>query len=375
MLETIREYGLEQLQATGEVEEAHDRHARFYLALAQQAAEGLVGHGQEAWLDRLETEHRNLQAAVTWAAATDPEIALTLVGALHLFWIARGYVGEGRATLERVLSLRETRHHPARVAALQAAVRILWVQGNYQDAYGYAEEWLALARERDDQTALAWALHDLGRLRVAMDTRAEVDGQVLLEQSLTRFRTRGDAHGTASALNYLGEAARYRGDYKRAIARYEESLPAFRALGEGVGIITVLLNWGAASRALGEPAQARELYREALTAAHALADPEGIGYAVAGVAGLAVDGGHLVAAARLLGVTNGTCAALGTVMEPADRTQVECDTAAARSRLSDQAFTAAWEAGRALSLDDAVAEALALADELTVVAAIPLGTA
>jgi tetratricopeptide (TPR) repeat protein len=292
----------------------------------------------------------------------DPEIALQLVGALHLFWIARGYVSEGRASVERALAMGNARHHPARTKALQAAVRLLWVQGNYREAHDLAAEWLDLARARGDQAGIAWALHDLGRLAVAVDDPDSTEGEPLLAESLTLFRTLGDEYGIASALNYLGEAARYRGDHERAVTRYEESLPAFRALGERVGVLTVLLNLGAVSRARGESFRAQALYREAIAVARELADPEGIAYGLAGLGGLAVDDGDATAAARLFGATTATCTSLGTVMEPADRAQLERDAAVARNRLGEAAFAQAWKDGHGLSLDQAVAEALAAAD-------------
>ena len=98
--------------------------------------------------------------------------------------------------------------------------------------------------------------------------------------------------------------------------------------------------------------------------ARELADPEGVAYGLAGLGGLAVDGGDATAATRVFGATTATCSSIGTVMEPADRAQLERDAALARSQLDETAFARAWEEGHELSLGQAVAEALAVADHV-----------
>ncbi len=105
MLETIREYGLEQLTASGEAAAIQRRHTAWYLALAERAAPELYGGpNQLPWLNRLEAEHDNLRSALRWALASHPATALRLGGSLFWFWYVRGHLSEGRRWLEQALA-------------------------------------------------------------------------------------------------------------------------------------------------------------------------------------------------------------------------------------------------------------------------------
>jgi predicted ATPase len=150
MLETIREYALEQLRAAGEDKEIGDRHARFYAALVEQAEPKLTGADQARWLDRLEAEHANLQAALRWTSQTgDTELALLLAARLWRFWQLRGHFAEGRRWLEETLATEESASM-ARAKALIGLAGLCYWQGDWdaaEAAYGQARE---LAKGLDD---------------------------------------------------------------------------------------------------------------------------------------------------------------------------------------------------------------------------------
>jgi len=113
MLETIREYAAERFEASGDAETWRRRHAEYYLALAEQAAPELTGPRQASWLERLEWEHDNLRAALSWALErSEAELGLGLAAALARFWELRGHLSEGQEWLERALS-QCTGHRPA----------------------------------------------------------------------------------------------------------------------------------------------------------------------------------------------------------------------------------------------------------------------
>ena len=133
-------------------------------------------------------------------------------------------------------------------------------------------------------------------------------------------------------------------------------------MGDRVGLGTALANLGATARARGEPSWAEAYFREALGTQREIGELEGIVYTLNGLAGVALDRGRTERAARLLGAAAALADATGVVVEPIDREQVEQDTAAARDRLGEGAFAAAWEAGRALALGAALAEAVAADD-------------
>jgi predicted ATPase/DNA-binding SARP family transcriptional activator len=143
MLETIREYALEQLRAAGEDDEIGGRHARFYAALLERAEPKLTGADQARWLDRLEAEHANLQAALRWASQTgDTDLALLMAARLWRFWQLRGHFAEGRRWLEEVLATEESTSM-ARAKALIGLAGLCYWQGDWdaaEAAYGRARE-------------------------------------------------------------------------------------------------------------------------------------------------------------------------------------------------------------------------------------------
>jgi hypothetical protein len=161
MLETIREFGLEELASKGELEAAREAHARYVLRLAEQAESELEGPGQGAWIDRLEEEHRNLNAALACALDTqNGELGLKMTGALWPFWEVRGYFGEGRTWTERMLTLDGP---PAlRARTLTGAGTMAWYQGDYERAHTLHDEALAIYHEIGDGRGIAFAQVSLG---------------------------------------------------------------------------------------------------------------------------------------------------------------------------------------------------------------------
>ena len=125
MLETIREYGLECLTASGEEPAVRRAHADYYLALAEAAEPALTGPEQATWLDRLEAEHDNLRAALRWAEESgEAEIGLRLAGAFCQFWLMRGYLREGQELADAASAPR--RPHTARHGRRRSRGRDIW---------------------------------------------------------------------------------------------------------------------------------------------------------------------------------------------------------------------------------------------------------
>jgi predicted ATPase len=167
MLATIREYGLEVLASSGEMESTRQAHAHYYLALAEQAELELGGPQQAVWLDRLEREHDNLRGALQWSLEQGEtqhsmEMAMRLGGALRLFWWGRGHWSEGRSFLERALAASEGIEAPVRAKALFAAGNLAFIQSDYERAEPLCQESLVLYRELEDQPGIAFALSLLG---------------------------------------------------------------------------------------------------------------------------------------------------------------------------------------------------------------------
>lgn len=191
MLETTREYATERLEASGEAGEIRRRQAETYLALAEEAGQVLSGPQQIEWLERLEREHDNLRAVLTWLQATnETDRTLRLVSALSHLWTIHGHLTEGRRWLEAALAAGGT-DSSARVAALTGLGGILRFQGDWRGAQRCYQEVLALARETGDRRRVAGCLQELGivQLNVGDGRRAHA----LLEESLAVSRELAEA--------------------------------------------------------------------------------------------------------------------------------------------------------------------------------------
>jgi tetratricopeptide (TPR) repeat protein len=279
MLEPVRQYALERLEHSDEAEEARQRHAEYYLALAEQAEPKLWGPRQVAWLNRLEQEHGNLLAVLQWARETgDVEIGLRLAGSLGWFWWTRGYLEEGRRWAEEFLEENDASDHPVggtvRAKALHGMGQLAFGKGDLARAVELFEESLALYRESGDEGGVAIVIVQLGQIA---RTRGEHGRAVALsDEGLVLSRKLGDRMGAAIALNTLGCVERQRGDAESAMARHEESLALFGELGHERAVAYTLTNLGLATLERGEFERALALHEEGLALYERLGDKTGM---------------------------------------------------------------------------------------------------
>jgi predicted ATPase/DNA-binding CsgD family transcriptional regulator len=275
MLETLREFGWECLERQGELEAARRAHARYYLALAEQAEPHLLDPEQLLWLDRLERDLDNLrailQAGIT-GGTEEREVALRLGAALQFFWIGRGHLHEGRGFLERLLRRTVAASAPVRLRGLSALEAILLNQGDTRGFEPVADEALALAQKQGDQRQVARALILRG-VAMMQERRDYAQAQACLEEALTLGRVFGDRLLIAVALMSLGRLALYRQDAPQAIAWYEESLIQWRAMGTKLQTIMVLVVLAQAELSQGHAARARTLLEESLALYQAHGNP------------------------------------------------------------------------------------------------------
>jgi predicted ATPase len=236
MLDTIREFALHSLGGAGEAQRARTAHADLFLALSELAEPHLTGPDQAAWFDRLEIEHDNLRAALSWTQADgDLDRALRLGCALWRFWVARGHLREGRDRLQRLLALPGAEERTLlRARVLNAAATVTHETSDFSGARPLVEESLAIAREHGDRPLTALVLNNLAWLLVWIGEQDTVDA--VCEDALALNRERGDPRGVAIALHNLGWLLTFRGDYERARALHEESLGWRRVHGDQRGI-------------------------------------------------------------------------------------------------------------------------------------------
>jgi non-specific serine/threonine protein kinase len=366
MLETVREFGLEQLADTGEQGMVRGRHAAWCLALAERAAEALDGPLRGAWLGRLEAEHDNLRAALAWFDRTgDASGLLRLAGFLWRFWYFRGHVSEGRAWGERALAgAADEPASNALARALLGVGALRWQSGETDTAAVPLQEALTLYRAQGDRTGTAWTLNVLGCL---ISDNGDLDrGVDHLREALAIFIELGDTVGRAQVEGNLAEDAFVRGDFALAAQRLEAVLALQREIGDTAGAMRALTYLGNAVLGQGDLARAHTLLAQAATALLTTGYVQAVPDALRGLARAASGWGDATRAATVFGAEEALRSRLGVLLPPAvHRGWLERDVAALRQALGDAAFTAAWEAGRALSLGDAVALAAAPVDPTT----------
>jgi predicted ATPase/DNA-binding CsgD family transcriptional regulator len=368
MLETIREYGLEQLAASGETDAIHRHHASFFLALAEAIALGVVPDEQGVGLARLLVEQANFRSALAWSQHDDAgtEILLRLAGALREFWVMTGLWSEGRHWLGVALArTTATERTVTRAAALLNASCMAVMQGDSAPALIWLAEGMAIAEEQGAQVYVAYAHTTLGWI-----AHGQQDYALAIachRESLAIRRALGNKILIASALVHLGGVLYSQHDYAGAQSLYEESLALVQELGAEWDIADVLHYLGQVKQRQGESTRAWALFRESLARWHALGtfQWEGVAECLEGLADLCIIQRQFEAAACLFGAAEALRDGLGAAPPPVSRTSAEDKLAALPAHLNAATFVAAWAEGRTLTPEQAVAYALTLPDILT----------
>jgi predicted ATPase/DNA-binding XRE family transcriptional regulator len=292
MLETIREYGLEQLERSGEAEATRRAHAHYYLQLVERSERQLWGAAQEQALNRLEQEHDNLRLALAWHMAQDEgaEPALWMAGCLWRFWDMRGHWTEGQRWLEQALSRRASAAPARRWLALHGAGNMSLSLGEYARAKAYYEESLAVTQQLGVQFGIANSLVNLSMVTLYQGDLPEAIR--LQEQALAIHSAVGNKIGKALALHNLADMLVQAGDYDRAAAFAEESLAYCKELGDGLGIAWALHDLGLLAHRHGASERARALLEECRTSYNKLGSKNDLARALNDLGELAADQGQ-----------------------------------------------------------------------------------
>jgi predicted ATPase/DNA-binding CsgD family transcriptional regulator len=303
MLETLREYGLEALASAGEAQATHEAHALYYLALAEQAEPHFTGPQQAIWFDRLEREHDNLRAALQWFVEPEGdrqrgEMALRLGTVLEEFWVIRGYYNEGRAFLERALTVRGGVSAVLLAEAFATAARLALNQYDMERGEVLCKESLALYRTLGDKSGIALSLHRLAG--VAWVKNYPTVARSLNEEALALWKEVGDKKHVAFALTWWGYRASQQGEYERALALCEEGLALHRELESKIGTADSL---GQLAYVLymsqSNPTRVRPLLAEALALCREVGDKMGIAHSQRLAAQIALSQGNTTIARSL----------------------------------------------------------------------------
>jgi predicted ATPase/DNA-binding CsgD family transcriptional regulator len=278
MLETIREFALERLEASGGAAAVRERHAAFYRALAETAAPELLQPGQAACLDRLEPERHDLDAALEWYSTREPVTGLRMTTQLAPLWRLRGPFQTGWGWLRRALTAAPDAPAGLRALALQQAGELAFRLGDHVAASRSLEEAVIRWRDAGLDTDAAHSLHLLGTLAHRHEDYPRA--VALYEEALEVWRAADDRWGIAISLHTLGVVADERGDSSRAAALYEEALEVWRDTADTMGVAVSLDALGGLARARGDYARAAALYEEALALKRRLGDQLAIAFSL-----------------------------------------------------------------------------------------------
>lgn len=275
LLDTIREFGLERLSASGEDWATKRAHAAYCLVLAEEYAALAVDPARTEWVNLFELENDNFRAALEWLIQTgNAEWGMRLGAALFQFWDTREYLTEARARLAKLLKLDGAKPRTnTRARVLFSAGVLAGEQGDYASACALVEESLDISRELSDARGAGIALNALATL--ARDRGDLAPSRALFEESLEVWRNLGDRVLVARSLSNLANVVKLQGDYVLARSLFEECLSIFRELGDRTGMAWSLNYEGDVAREQSETAVARALYQESLAIFKELGDKWG----------------------------------------------------------------------------------------------------
>ena len=288
LLETVRQYARDRLAESGTESAWRAAHCRYFLRVAEEAAEKLKGPDQVSWLQRLETEHDNLRAALDFCLYA-PEGALSglqLAGDLQQFWWLHGHWSEGRNRLTAALGRPEAQEvTEERARALIGAGSLTWMQGDYAGARSFYESALTLGRNLGNRRVIAGTLGNMGTVATLQSDYAAA--RSCFEESLAIKRELGDKRDIANSLSGLGTVAMEQGDYATARLLGEESLALGQELEDQDRIARSLINLGNVALLQSDYLAARSLFEQSLTIKRELGDRRGIANVLSGMGNVA----------------------------------------------------------------------------------------
>jgi predicted ATPase len=354
--EMTRQYALRKLEAAPAYATTQSEHAAHFLALAETAAPQLTGAEQVAWINRLESEHANLRAALAWALEVGAaDIAGHLGGALWRFWWLHSHLVEGRTWLERIGGLGPALSPAVRANVYNGAGVLANDLGDYAAAQAWHEQALGLRRELNDRLGMARSLGNLGNTARQLGQRAQ--SRAYFADCLAIFRELGHPWGIATTLLNLGvmsdDAA-----LAEQEALYAESMALYRQLGDQHGMSIAIGNLGEVALRRRDFAQARRLYAEYVELSQTLGDTPSVAHSLMMLGIVAIEDDKLLRGVQSFGAAARLRESTGVPILSAYLAEYERYVAAAREALGAAAYESAWAEGAAMPLE----QALRLAD-------------
>jgi predicted ATPase/class 3 adenylate cyclase len=359
MLETIREYATERLDASSEADAMRQRHAEHFLAVAEEA-ELPLRYDSTEWLDRLDADQANFRVALDqFEALGDTQPVLALAGAIWRYWFLRGHLTEGRRRLERALAA-DDRPTEARAKALRGAAVVTFNLGDIASARPWAEESLALHRELGDDWGTAISLHILGGQLVEEGHPAQA--MPLIEESVQRFHELSDDKWALTATNNLAWAYAELGERDRARGLHEEVLQLARELGDERAEAHSLFELSTFALDEGRPSDADSMLKASLSIFHERGERLWTRIDLSFIAAVLAGEGSVRKATVLLSSAHALQDEIGSRSFVWLEERDEQTLAAVRTQLDQSELAETWKQGQNLALDEAVALALGEAE-------------
>ncbi len=352
MLEVIREFALECLETSGEIEHLRRAHADYFLLLAEEAETFLESERSIEWFEKLEMEHDNLRSALSWSLKNDGETAARIAAALRHFWLNHSHLSEGSSWSKAALQATENSVSKARSNLLLSNGVFLRTQGDLPAAQKFYEKTLAESRQLNDLLQIVKANHGLAAIAVLQKDFSSA--QAFIEESLKLSRDLNDEMQTAYSLASLGDLEMSRENLSAARPLLEECLKLSKKLVHNKLLTVTYFNLGTIDYLENLYETAAFNFTESLRIALEMNNKTIISCALDGFAALAVKSGNVTQSAKLSGAAESLRESIGYQIEPAEEIFRAKYLLKTRAALSLQDFTKAYEAGRRLDFAESI---------------------
>lgn len=353
MFEVVREFALEMLEKSGELENLRQLHTQYFLALAEKAEPFLMGETGNEWLEKLENEHNNFRAVLIWSLKNDETAAARIAAALRFFWLNHSHLSEGFRWSKAALEKTENSFSEARSKLLLSNGLFLRQQGKSEEAREVYEKTLSESKELNDLSQIIKANHGLAAIAVLHKDFATA--QSFIEEALTLSRNIKDEMQTAFSLCSLGDLEMSKKNSSAARPLLEECLAISKKLTNNRLLTTTYFNLGTIDYLENRYESAAFNFTESMQIAQKMGNKTMISCALDGFAALAATTENAVQSAELAGAAEGLREFIGYNNEPAEEIFREEYLAKTRSILDRKLFVAAYEKGKNLELTEAVA--------------------
>ena len=360
MLETIREFALEELRIRREIDTIQHQHAQYYVQLTEIIHPHLTEQQQSSYLDKLHTEYSNICAALDWALEQKhSNIAWRFGSVLWRFWMMRGHIYEGRQRLEQIRNIDGPVPDQIRALLLNGAAGLALLQQDYVRTQTLLEEALVLRQQNNDLQGVASIITNLGSTALELGEYAKA--RMLLEDAVQRWYALNMLGGVAYTLSSLGIVAMEQEDYRQAQSQFAHALSIAQELGQPSIVARTLLYLGVLTYDTGNLAQSFEYIIEGLDVWETSGNTSEIVEHLDVMAYMLTRAPYPYEIAQLCGAIQSLRDETGIARRGRDRDRFTIVTNTIYEYLTHTMFVAAWEAGNTMSF----AQTIQLARELT----------